>query len=245
MKDPTVGADRRVSFSSTTDDGHRQIFSKGSLNMHGIIQAPPSGQAAPSLGDLAAAIRAARTKAAEAFSTGIKRVREIGDKLKIAKKLTGHGRWRTFLEDCDPNERTARQYMQLADLAAKSAPGTDLTGMSIKAAIEFLSPPNSTKATAPKAPTVKASAVKVAVATRRTDHADIVGAWLAAPLAERVKAIDAIGIVAVWAAIPPDWIPLIEQCLSNLSVAPLPAAPLPAIPGDLSIPDFLRREVLS
>ena len=113
------------------------------------------------LTDLAEAIRAARAAAAAAFESGFDRVREIGDRLKIAKQMAGHGRWGEFLKTCELNDRTARQYIQFAELAAKTAPGTDLTGLSIKAAIKLLSPPKPPEthqeAEAPEAPASEAS----------------------------------------------------------------------------------------
>ena len=205
--------------------------------MRDIVPAAPAGQAAPSLSDLAAAIRIARADAAAAFSNGVERVREIGDKLKIAKKLTGHGRWGEFLKACDMNPRTAAQYMQLAGLTAKAVPGTDLAGMSIKAAIRHLSPLNSTKTAAPKPP---APASRKTKTSGRAGHAaDIVSAWISAPPTEQSNAVDSIGLDAILAAIPTNWLPLLEARLAARRQSPPP----PAITDDdLSIPGFLRRE---
>jgi hypothetical protein len=117
--------------------------------MHGIITAAVSGQAAPTLSDLAAAIREAHAGAVASLSSAAVHALVAGAYLTEAKELSGHGRFGELLHACDVNDRTARQYMQLATLAGiKSVPGTDLieaakafvaanlAGLSVKGAIK-------------------------------------------------------------------------------------------------------------
>ena len=230
--------------------------------MHGIISPTPAGQAAPTLTDLAEAVRAARAAAAAAFANGLDHVREVGDRLKIAKQMAGHGRWGEFLKTCELNDRTARQYIQFAELAAKTAPGTDLTGLSIKAAIKLLSPSNASRATAaPKSLVIAKTAAKIeATPNKCGTHIAIIEAWLAASPTDRTKALDAIGLVELWAAIPPAWMPQLADCFANLAAveaeSPVVTANQPAqstelqeatdrlvatISADLTVPSFWIR----
>jgi hypothetical protein len=230
--------------------------------MHGIISPTPAGQAAPTLTDLAEAVRAARAAAAAAFANGLDHVREVGDRLKIAKQMAGHGRWGEFLKTCELNDRTARQYIQFAELAAKTAPGTDLTGLSIKAAIKLLSPSNASRATAaPKSLVIAKTAAKIeATPNKCGTHIAIIEAWLAASPTDRTKALDAIGLVELWAAIPPAWMPQLADCFANLAAveaeSPVVTANQPAqstelqeatdrlvatISADLTVPSFLDQ----
>jgi hypothetical protein len=193
------------------------------------------------LAALADKIRAARAAAVADFTRGIDRVREMGEHLKIAKQMAGHGRWGEFLRSCDLNERTTRRYIQFADLiAANRSPGTDLDGLSIKEAIKLLSPPKSPKpASAPKPPaTAKAAAKGEATPGKRITHIAVIEVWFAASPADRTKAIDSIGLDAVLAALPSAWLPLIVDRIAASRAAPVNAA---VIPSDLSIPEFLDR----
>jgi hypothetical protein len=101
-----------------------------------------TGQAAPTLDELAARIREAHAGAAASLSSAVEYAIAAGTHLaaakKLVKKLAGHGRWIGFLHTCDVKDRTARRYMQLAELAANRSSTTDLIGMSIEAA----DPPN-------------------------------------------------------------------------------------------------------
>jgi hypothetical protein len=211
--------------------------------MQGNILPAPAGQVAPTLTDLAEAIRAARADAAADFSRGTGRVREIGDKLRIAKAMAGHGRWGEFLKACNLNDRTAQRYMQFADLiAANPYLGTDLIGLSIKAAIKLLSPKPPKTAPTPKSPIKSAKTIAPAKPGHKVIRTAIIEAWLAASPADRTKAIDSIGLDAILAALPPTWLPLLADRLTTRQAVTPEAAVDPAlIPSDLSIPPFLDR----
>lgn len=193
-----------------------------------------------SLPGLAAIIRKAHAGVVKAFSDAANCAIEAGLRLKTARECTGHGRWTSFVvQDCGLNERTARRYIQLADLAAKRSSTTDLAGVSIERAIKLLSPPKPPKsATTPKPPAPVSR--RKASASARTGHVDIIRVWTAAPPAERAKAIDSIGLDAILAALPAAWMPRLEQHLAQRRQSPTP--PL-VVGNDLDgIPDFLRRK---
>jgi hypothetical protein len=210
--------------------------------MHGTLNLPvQAGQV--SLHDLAAEIRrdhAEFTAAlAAAHSIGGERAVAIANKLEIARKATGHGRWSEFVRSCGFNERTGRQYLQLAKLA-KTVPGTVLAGLSIKAAIRLLSPPKPPKPVTPKPSATKA--VTPMEPRRKAVHTSVIEVWMTASPADRTKAVDAIGLNGLLAAIPEAWLPLLEQRLAERHQAP---APKPVVdyllPADGSIPTFLIR----
>jgi hypothetical protein len=78
----------------------------------------------------------------------------------------------------------------------------------------------------------------------KTKCADIIAAWNAAPLNERKRAVDAIGLVPLLDALPLDWWSDIEQQIvfykKQLSTQITATAPS-VIPDDLSIPASLDR----
>jgi hypothetical protein len=192
---------------------------------------------------LADMIRADRAAAVTDFTRGADHLRKVGENLKIAKSMAGHGRWGEFLKVCGLNERTARRYMQFADLIAKRSPGTDLDGLSIKEAIKLLSPPKPPKpTTAPKPPAQSAKTVAPAKPNHKVTHTAIIEVWLAAAPADRTKAIDSIGLDAILAALPPAWLPLLAERLAIRTVPVAVDAAL--IPSDLSIPEFLDRRTV-
>jgi hypothetical protein len=86
--------------------------------MHGNIVPTLAGQVAPTLGDLAVKVRAAHASVVTSLSSAVEHAIAAGNHLAQAKQLVGHGHWSDFLHNCDVNDRTARRYMQLAELAA-------------------------------------------------------------------------------------------------------------------------------
>jgi hypothetical protein len=78
-----------------------------------------------------------------------------------------------------------------------------------------------------------------------TTAAEIIAAWDRAPQEERIKAINRIGLEALLAALPRDWMAEIEKRLAARRQPSAPTAhidPTCAIPADLSIPPCLRRD---
>jgi hypothetical protein len=73
-------------------------------------------------------------------------------------------------------------------------------------------------------------------------HVDIIAAWNKSPPQERTKAINGLGLNPLLAALPRDWIPELAKWLAHhYRPSTLVVAAAPTDPGDLSIPDFLRR----
>jgi hypothetical protein len=76
---------------------------------------------------------------------------------------------------------------------------------------------------------------------KRVAHVDIIELWLAASPTDRTKAIDAIGLEPLLAAIPPVWLPLLaERFTASPAAAPV-VVDSALIPEDLSIPNCLRQ----
>jgi hypothetical protein len=195
------------------------------------------GYSAASLSDLARVIRAEHAAVVSAFSSAVKHALAAGRALIEAKELVGHGRWTQFLKGCDLGERQAERYAQLAHLYdANPSSGTDLAGLSIQEAIKKLSQPKRTVEGGEPAVAVNAIPQTKEPKQIRTHH-DIVAAWLTASQAERTKALDAIGMAPLLAALPDSW------RRHELSL-PAPAASTNSrhvLSADLSIPNCLRR----
>jgi hypothetical protein len=219
--------------------------------MHGTITAAAAGQGAPSLRDLANRIREAHAGVVASLSSAAVHALVAGAYLTEAKELSGHGRFGEFLHACDVNDRTARQYMQLAKLGGiKTVPGTDLietakafvaanlAGLSVKGAIKCLKSRPTRRTTSTFQPAAHSERSK------QTKHVDIVAAWINAPLEERTRAINSIGFEPLLAALPQDWIPLIlDRLADRQQPAPTEIVPVGLIPDDLSIPPCLQRVV--
>ena len=193
--------------------------------MCGNIVVASGGQGTPSLRDLATRIREAHAGVVASLSSAAVHALVAGAYLTEAKELSGHGRFGEFLHACDVNDRTARQYMQLAKLAGiKTVPGTDLietanafvaanlASLSVKGAIKCLT---STKTSPTRQPTSTSQPAAHSERSKQTKHVDIVAAWINAPPEERTRAINSIGFEPLLAAVPQDWIPLIVDWLAD------------------------------
>ena len=201
-----------------------------------IVPRTPGQGAAASLDELAKRVREVHAGFVHAVSNAILRAINAGQALIAAKELTPHGEWGKFLARCDVGERQAERYMRLAGLAvANPTSKSDLADLSIEAAIKKLWPPK-----ARRTPSGGTPATKTAIA--HTNAADILAAWDRAPQNERIKAINSIGIEALLAALPRDWIPEIEKRLARPRAPGVQVDPACAIPADLCIPPWLRRD---
>jgi hypothetical protein len=206
--------------------------------MTGHIVPVPAGQAgATSLDELCARVRDAHSGINTAFSNAIDRAIDAGRALVAAHDLTPHGQWAKFLKRCDLGERQAQRYMRLARLLEENPTSkSDLTNRSIEAAIKKLSPPKAAKTASGGTP-----AKKTTIA--HPNAAEIIAAWDGAPQDQRTEAFKSIGLEALWAALPLDWMPEIEKRLADSRSDCAPAVKTPAcvIPDDGSIPEFMRR----
>jgi Protein of unknown function (DUF3102) len=190
---------------------------------------------ATALSDLAEVIRTEHTAIVAAFSRALQHALTAGRALIEAKDLVGHGHWRDFLKDCDLGERQAERYAQLVRLYdANPSSGTDLAGLSVQAAIKRLSPKQSNAGSAQHAPSQPPAAEKLNSL-----------AWANASPNERARFICRIGCRSLAAAVPADWLPIIQDWLQ----AQPPKETTIAIDedgnisDDLSIPSFLRRDL--
>jgi hypothetical protein len=130
------------------------------------------------------------------------------------------------------------------EIAGRLEAGEVVKADDVEKAIEGHKPPSA----AAKGRTGTASSVseKSGDATQRvTSHLEILAAWSTAPHEARVKAINSIGLNLLLAAVPADWWPLIEVHIAERHQVNGPivkALPPGSMPGDLSIPEFLRCE---
>jgi hypothetical protein len=201
-----------------------------------------AGQDSPCLDDLASRIREAHTGVAAAFVSAIDRAIDAGETLIIAKKskLIPHGQWGKFLKRCGVGDRQAERYMRLAWLvAANPTCKSDLAELSIEQAIKLLSPLK---------PPIDAPACGQPPERSKPNRpdftgTDIIAAWIGSSPSERTRALNAIGLMSLLAAMPEAWWPLIEQRLTARRETPAPTTmAVPIIPDDLTIPDCLRSE---
>jgi hypothetical protein len=209
--------------------------------MYGNIAPRIVGQAAPSLDELAARVRKAQAGFVAAASSAVLHAIEAGQALIAAKKLAPHGKWGKFLEVCGIGERQAERYMRLARLAESNPTcKSDLINLTIETAIKKLSPPP----TKQRRSTPKIIPTPKAINNARVTHFDLISAWMASTPAERTKAIDAIGLQALLAAIPGAWWPLIEKRIADHHQVNVSSMPVLFDPpsDDVSLPEFLRRE---
>jgi hypothetical protein len=210
--------------------------------VEGNIASHIVGQAARSLDELVERVRKAQAGYIHATISSVAHAIDGGQALIAAKELTPHGQWGNFLKRCDIGERQAERYMRLAQLvAANPTCESDLIGLTIETAIKKLSPPKPRNTKEHRQGTKVVAAPRV---TARATHLDVIAAWTAATPVDRAKAIDAIGLEALLAAIPGAWWPLLEQRVGNRdhTNGSTVTAPAALSSDDLSIPEFLRRE---
>jgi hypothetical protein len=209
--------------------------------MSANITASIAGQDSPSLDDLANRIRDAHTGVGAAFSSAVDRAIDAGQTLSIAKELVPYGQWGKFLKLCGVGERQAERYMRLTWLvAANPTCKSDLAELSIERAIKLLSPPKPSKETPTRGQPPRHGKPD------RPDFTgtDIIAAWIGSVPNARTRALNAIGLNPVLAAMPQEWWPLIESIIAHRH-PPLVTAASDATPDDLEIPTFLRRELIA
>jgi Protein of unknown function (DUF3102) len=168
--------------------------------VHDIVVPTLTGQVTPSLSKFVTAIRNAHAAVRAALSNAVTCAIAAGDNLAEAKRTVGHGHWTEFLHSCGINERTARRYIQLAELAKSNRSRTtdlpDLTDLPIESAIKKLSPPKSLK-------NAKGSTLTTKTAIARTTAADVLALWNRASQDERTKALNCIGLEALFGCCAP------------------------------------------
>jgi hypothetical protein len=201
----------------------------------------PQGQ----LAELAQRIRAERAAVAKAHSDLALHAIAYGRALIEAKAAVKHGEWVYWLtHNCEVGEREARRYMEVArefDQNGHSASG--LTGLSLRGLKQLLVPAKEhlSKPTGQTGHTVSVSTAK----PKRATHCDLLGLWAYMPAEERRAFFDGIGPRAIIDGIPDAWLgEVIEQLIERERPHKLQPKKVSrkklAIPGDLSIPEFLK-----
>jgi hypothetical protein len=200
----------------------------------------------PSLADLITIIREAHSGVFFAFSNAIEYALTAGRALDAMEdgKLVRHGQWNKVYKECGLGDRQAERYKRLARLVdANPTFKSEMTGLSIEEAIKKLSPPRAGDGNPSESKTVKVRTPSAPALVAAASHTDILEVWFRLSPAEREHAVNSIGLVAWLDAIPRDWIPRLEQLLTERRQLTAIVPPEPAqAPDDLSIPAFLRRE---
>jgi hypothetical protein len=168
--------------------------------MTDIVEAPV---AVKDLKTLANEIRIAHAAAGNTAQNFLEHILTAGDGLIEARKQVKHGEWGAWLKrECalperDLSERTAQAYMQIArGRAALEANPQRAADLSLRGALRLLQPPKpSPRRTPSRSSRSKAN-------QRRFGRHDALGWWQQAPLEERRKFIDSIGLSALLAAAP-------------------------------------------
>jgi Protein of unknown function (DUF3102) len=191
-----------------------------------------------SLADLAVRIDAAHAQVVAATHSALEHAMAAGDMLKEAQdSVVGrHGHWENWVKkNCNIPPRTASRYMLLAKhretIKAKSATVADLT---VRAAERLLKPKNK-GIPRPRNKPVDKSVFALSSLT-----------WSDAPVLARTSFVNGVGLQALYEAAPTnsqrqfrDWLLQQEQLPVDEQVR---TETWPHIPGDLGIPDFLKRE---
>ena len=152
----------------------------------------------PTLPDLPRQARDAHIAAGRAVNDAVAHALAAGRALTAAKALVPDGQWTDWVKkNCDFSDRHAPRYIALAEAASGHNVSADLLSLSLRAAMRRLTPPTARLAshdhnrTRPQ--TAKASTAL-----------EIVAVWNLAPLPERVRAIDNIGLAPLLQVIPED-----------------------------------------
>jgi hypothetical protein len=168
-------------------------------------QALPPASAA--LSDLARQAREAHVAAGQAVCDAVCHALIAGKALIAAKALVPEGKWTHWVKKhCDFSDRHARRYIALAEAyeASGHTVSGDLLGLSLRGAIRKLTPP------AERKPAHKAVR-KAKPSGNAITGLDITAAWHAAPPAERVRAVNNIGLRPLLQAMPENWLPTLEH----------------------------------
>jgi hypothetical protein len=188
------------------------------------------------LGDLAARIADAHAQVGAATKSALTHALSAGDLLLEARSRIGRGQWLEWLQKpCGIPQTTASLYMRLAKnrefIEAQTSNG--VASLTVRAALRLLKPKAPRKGTEhPKAKPKPAEASLSSLA------------WSDAPGPARTQFVSSVGLQELYTAALADqrqqfhaWL------LQQQDDAPSPQ-PRPGIPQDLSIPDFLKREIV-
>ena len=147
-------------------------------------------------------VRTAHQTVCEAGRTALRAAIEAGAALLRLKKLVNHGEWAHFLRrHCELGERTAQIYIQLAVhrelIEANPQRAADL---SLRGALKLIS-----------------GSDKSAQSNKTAELSSL--AFMDATVEARCLFVDAIGLIAWLAAMPPAWIPELERRIDGQRAA--------------------------
>ena len=155
------------------------------------------------LADLTAAAHREHLAVGHALGNALAHAMNAGDALLAARQMVPSDQWEIYLRNhADISERSARVYLRVAKARAVLERQSSAGPLSIAAALEFLKDPASTKAR----PRVKIKRTK-ATAT----SLDALTWWSEASGEARQRFFDSIGLLALLAALPPEFRVEIER----------------------------------
>jgi hypothetical protein len=162
-----------------------------------VVANDPSQDPSQERNALIETIRSAHQTVCEAGRTALQAAIAAGAALLRLKKLVNHGEWSHYLRrHCELGERTAQVYIQLALhrelIEANPQRAADL---SLRGALKLISKKKSGK---------PAQSAKTTAELSALTFSD----WTAE---ERRHFVDAIGMIAWLAAMPPSWLPELER----------------------------------
>jgi hypothetical protein len=194
---------------------------------------------------LAAAARKAtdREMEAEAEALKLEAKRRLGQLMEAQKETVGlnrGGRPKTGVSETPVSEKpvTLAEAGIDKNLAKQARAAARLPEAEFKKAVEAKRESVRTRSNKTR---IKAAVEKCVPASTqmRITHLDIIAIWDKASPEARSKAISSIGLRPLLAALPPDWIPLLEKWLADRRQLTAPA--VVATNSDVTIPISLRR----
>jgi hypothetical protein len=137
---------------------------------------------------------------------------DAGDLLDKAKKETGHGRFRGWVEaHCKMGYSTARLYRQLArNRAAIEAEVSLRSGLGLRDALRIANGKSEDKLLtvsnlSPAAPAAAKIVADALAPLKRITHLDLLEMWKRAPAEVRTRFIDSVGVRDLVAHAPSTW----------------------------------------
>jgi hypothetical protein len=192
---------------------------------------------AASFSNLAEVIRREHAAVVEAANDILGHVLAAGRALIIAQKSVPKGQWADWVKrSCEVSYRIARRYIQLTHAYEASGHGVakDLAGLSLRALMRAFTPSKNLDTSHERRRSSPASTSQ--------DKLNSL-AWAKASPTERARFISAIGWRSLVEVMPGEWLPSMQQCL-QARLAKEVAVTIDqngsVLPGDLSVPAFLR-----
>jgi hypothetical protein len=208
--------------------------------MHGMITV--AADTRQDLSSLADQIATYHHQAEAALQNFAEYAMMAGDLLIQAKLEIGHGQFGDWVaQNCKISDRTARRYMQIADHRDLiEAEMRRHEGLSQRACLRLISDTRGHNGHGESEIAVRPSLWQQDA--KQTTSNDIMVAWMHAPPEERERFARSAGRDLI-KAIPPEWFPAAAPSEKDARQLELPFSADVSIPDDLSIPNFLKRQV--